>query len=207
MLRLLIAGCLIAFSLMGLAAELPASITKLFKNAGLPSDAISVFVQKVDSSSPVIAINADQAMNPASVMKLVTTDAALELLGPSYTWRTEAYSNAVLQHDILMGDLVLKGYGDPALLMENFWLLLHQLRLAGIREIRGDLILDNSYFAPLNHDTASFDGAPYRAYNAIPDALLVNFKANKFVFTPDPAGRSVAIVAEPALDTLKINNR
>ena len=57
-----------------------------------------------------------------------------------------------LNQDVLAGDLVLKGYGDPKLTLENFWLLLRDLRGRGLREIRGDLVLDRSYFTGVDSD-------------------------------------------------------
>ena len=86
---------------------------------------------------------------------------------------------------MLDGDLVLKGYGDPKLTLEHFWLLLRALRARGLREIRGDLVLDRSYFEPGEHDPAQFDAEPLRAYNVGPDALLLNFKAVRFQFVPE----------------------
>ena len=62
---------------------------------------------------PLLEHNVDRAMNPASTMKLVTTLAGLELLGPNYMWRTEAWLDGTLTGDVLEGNLVLKGYGDP----------------------------------------------------------------------------------------------
>ncbi len=85
-------------------------------------------------------------MNPASVIKLATTYAALERLGPAYRWKTEAYASGALQDGVLEGDLVLKGGGDPKLDLEAFWILLRALRGKGLREIRGDLVLDRGYF-------------------------------------------------------------
>jgi D-alanyl-D-alanine carboxypeptidase/D-alanyl-D-alanine-endopeptidase (penicillin-binding protein 4) len=116
-------------------------------------------------------------LNPASVMKLVTTYAGLELLGPAYAWKTEAYASGPLRDGVLEGDLVLKGYGDPRLGYEQFWLLLRQLRAKGLREIRGDLVLDRSHFTAVAHDPARFDNEPLRPYNVGPDALLLNFKS------------------------------
>jgi D-alanyl-D-alanine carboxypeptidase/D-alanyl-D-alanine-endopeptidase (penicillin-binding protein 4) len=136
-------------------------------------------------------------MNPASTMKLVTTYAALELLGPTYTWKTEAYAAGSLDSGVLNGDLILKGYGDPKFTLENFWLLLRRLRALGLREIHGDLVLDRSYFEPAEYDAAKFDGEPLRAYNVAPDALLLNFKAVRFLFAPDAGRKIVAVVAEP----------
>ena len=80
-------------------------------------------------------------MNPASVMKLVTTYAALELLGPAYRWKTEVYAATA-------NDLVLKGYGDPKLNSRASGCCCARCAAAGLREIRGDLVLDRSYFAP-----------------------------------------------------------
>jgi D-alanyl-D-alanine carboxypeptidase/D-alanyl-D-alanine-endopeptidase (penicillin-binding protein 4) len=104
-------------------------------------------------------------MSPASTMKLVTTYAALELLGPAYTWETALYADAVPQDGVLDGNLYLQGSGDPALTLERFWLLLRDLRMAGLREIRGDLVLDDSRFMPASGDPGAFD-ARHRPYNA-----------------------------------------
>jgi D-alanyl-D-alanine carboxypeptidase/D-alanyl-D-alanine-endopeptidase (penicillin-binding protein 4) len=146
-------------------------------------------------------------MNPASTIKLVTTYAALELLGPAFQWVTEAYAAGALSDGVLAGDLVLKGRGDPKLTLENFWLLLRSLRGRGLREIRGDLVLDRTYFAANDHDPARFDEQPTRPYNTGPDALLVNFKAVRLTFVPDSETRLVRILAEPALPQVQIVNR
>ena len=136
-------------------------------------------------------------MNPASTIKLVTTYAALELLGPSFTWKTEVYADGPIRGDVLEGDLVLRGTGDPKLTLENFWLILRALRARGLREIRGDLVLDRGYFDAAKHDPGRFDHEPARPYNVGPDALLVNFKAIRFHFVPDPERKLVHVIPEP----------
>jgi D-alanyl-D-alanine carboxypeptidase/D-alanyl-D-alanine-endopeptidase (penicillin-binding protein 4) len=178
--------------------RLPAPVSRALKAAGVPVSAVAVLVQDVDARMPRSSFNADKPMNPASVMKLVTTYAALEVLGPAYTWKTEAYVSGPLKDGVLDGDLVLKGGGDPKLSFEQFWLLLRQLRAKGLREIRGDLVLDRSRFAPDNHDPARFDGEPLRPYNVGPDALLLNYKAIRLAFVPDAERKTLAIHAEPA---------
>ena len=80
-----------------------------------------------------------------------------------------------LKDGVLNGNLILKGYGDPKFTIEQFWLWLSELRARGLREIRGDLVLDRSYFDLPPHDPAQFDDDPARAYNVGPDALLINF--------------------------------
>jgi D-alanyl-D-alanine carboxypeptidase/D-alanyl-D-alanine-endopeptidase (penicillin-binding protein 4) len=183
---------------------LPPPIASALARAAIPQSAVALFVQDVDAGKPALSFNAGQPMNPASTIKLVTTFAALELLGPSYTWKTEAYLAGPLAGDVLDGDLVLKGHGDPRLTIEHFWLLLRALRARGLREIRGDLVLDRSYFEVSEHDPARFDSEPLRPYNVGADALLVNYKAVRFQFLPDAAAKTVTVVPEPRLAQLEV---
>jgi D-alanyl-D-alanine carboxypeptidase/D-alanyl-D-alanine-endopeptidase (penicillin-binding protein 4) len=191
---------------VGAADVLPPPIASALARAGIPQSSVALFVQDVEATKPALSFNAGQPLNPASVMKLVTTFAALELLGPSYTWKTEAYLGGPLAGDALEGDLVLKGYGDPRLTIENFWLFVRALRARGLREIRGDLVLDRSFFEANDHDPARFDSEPLRPYNVGADALLVNYKAVRFQFLPDAAAKSVAILPEPRLAQLDVAN-
>ena len=176
------------------SAQMPKDVTNALRTAGVPLSSVSVVVQDVGASRPALTMNAHQPVNPASVMKLVTTYAALELLGPAYRWKTEAWLDG--------NELILKGYGDPKLTYESFWMLLRNLRGRGLREIRGDVILDRSHFAPV--PDVPFDNEIYRPYNVVPDALLVNFKSLRFSFVPED-GR-VRLFIEPALPGLEIAN-
>jgi D-alanyl-D-alanine carboxypeptidase/D-alanyl-D-alanine-endopeptidase (penicillin-binding protein 4) len=119
-------------SLCALSAELPDSVSKALKEAGISSQNVAVVVQAVDADTPIIRHNELQAMNPASTSKLLTTYAALELLGPAYTWKTDALADATPGKGLLNGNLYLRGSGDPKLTLEQFWLLLRQLRTRGI---------------------------------------------------------------------------
>ncbi len=132
-------------------------------------------------------------------MKLVTTLAGLELLGPQFAWRTEALATAPVVNATLEGDLYLRGSGDPQLVIEHLWLLVQRLRGVGIREIRGDLILDRSAFDAMSHDAGAFDGESLRPYNAGPDALLLNYKSVSFHFVPDVDAKQVRVYAVPQL--------
>ncbi len=189
------------------AAELPASVVQMLRDAGIPPRNVSVIVQGVAASLPLIRHNAQQAMNPASTMKLVTTYAALELLGPAYTWKTEALAEASPANGLLNSNLYLRGSGDPRLALEQFWLLLRQLRARGVSDITGDLILDRSAFALPPHDPAEFDNEPLRPYNAGPDALLVNLKSVRLTLHPEPGQKTVAIISETPSEDMRITNR
>lgn len=198
--RKLLPRLLFALLLAGKAAfaqPLPPAVELALQRAHIPLSAVAAYVQDVDGAKPLLAHNAAQAMDPASTMKLLTTFAGLELLGPGYTWKTEAYAGGKLQGDTLQGDLILKGYGDPKLTLEKFWLLLHRLRALGLREIHGDLVEDRSYFEPVAYDPAKFDGKPLRPYNVGSDALLLNFKVVRFLFVPHADTGTVSVIAEP----------
>jgi D-alanyl-D-alanine carboxypeptidase/D-alanyl-D-alanine-endopeptidase (penicillin-binding protein 4) len=185
-------------------AELPRPVARALLDAGVPLDHVAVVVQRVGASRPLIRHRPDAPMNPASVMKLVTTFAALELLGREYRWRTEAYLGGPLVDGTLKGDLILKGYGDPKITIEQWRLLMHELRARGIERIEGDLVLDRSHFRLSAHDPARFDNEPLRPYNVGPDALLVNFKAVRFAFAPNAAGDGVDLHVEPPLPQIAL---
>lgn len=186
------------------AAELPAPIARAFIANRVPVSGVSIYIESLADSAPILAHLADVPRNPASAMKLLPTLAALETLGPAYTWKTQAYSAAPLKNGRLEGDLFLKGYGDPYLVTENFWGLLQGLRRAGVKEIAGDLVLDLSYLKP-NLGDESFDGEDLRAYNAHPSALLLNFQSVKLRFVPD--AHALNVYPEPASHHLRVDNR
>lgn len=198
-------GCLFVSGWLH-AEPLPPDVLAALKLAKIPTSHIGVIVKEVGAHNNTIELNPSQPMNPASTMKLLTTYAALELLGPAYTWKTEAYLDGELDNaGVLHGNLVLKGYGDPKLTLEQFWLWLHELRQRGLREITGGLILDRSAFDLPPHDPYAFDGDGARAYNVGPDALLLNFNAIRFRFFPN--GSHVGVVTEPQLGGIVLDNR
>jgi len=182
-----------------MAQELPLSMSNALRQARIPLRNVGVFVQAVDVNQPLLSHNALAAFSPASVMKLLTTDAALELLGPTYSWKTQAYIDGSLSNGVLNGDLSIKGSGDPKLVMENFWLFLRQIRAKGVREIHGNLVLDRSVFEETIYDPAQFDGDPQKPYNVGPDALLLNYKTLTLHFMPDAAGNQVNVSVDPPL--------
>jgi D-alanyl-D-alanine carboxypeptidase/D-alanyl-D-alanine-endopeptidase (penicillin-binding protein 4) len=190
------------------AAELPLGVERVLTGLRIAPEDVSILVQEVDSEEPLLSHLADAPRNPASVMKLVTTWTALELLGPAYTWPTEVYFDGDFDGRTLHGDLGIKGYGDPAFVIEEFWSLLRMLRGLGLHVVEGDLVLDGSHFDLADEESPSdFDGEPYRTYNVLPSALLTNFKAVQFQFFADAANKRVNIAMDPELGNLEVQNR
>lgn len=188
-------------------AALPAPVAKALHAAAIPEHSVAVYVRETGAAKSLLDHLSSQPLSPASTMKLVTTYAALELLGPIHTWQTGLYAESAPQNGVLEGDIYLKGSGDPALTIERFWLLLRDLRLSGVRELRGNLVLDDSRFTVPGNDPGAFDNAPLRPYNVLPDALLVNFKSTRFRLLPAENGKGVRILADPAPPQLALDNR
>ncbi|MBS1169153.1 MAG: dacB [Burkholderiaceae bacterium] len=204
--RRLLATLLLLLPICALAQQgLPYEVESELRRAKIPVKATATLVQEVGSRAAWVSINAKQPFSPASTMKLVTTNAALELLGPTYSWKTQVLATGRLTGGTLHGDLIIRGSGDPKFLMEHLWLLLRQVRAQGIRDIRGQLVLDRTAFADMPFDASAFDSAPDKAYNAGPDALLLNYHTLQFGFAPNEAGNGVRVRLDPPLADFKVS--
>ncbi len=180
-------------------APLPAPVEAALAQARLPRDAIVVEIVEVGQAPPRLSHRADASVNPASLMKLITTYAALDLLGPSYTWTTPVYAEGEVVEGVLRGNLYLQGRGDPKLVMERLWMLLRRVQQMGIREVQGDIVLDRSAFELPVGDPGAFDDEPLRPYNVLPDALLINYKSVVIGFVPEIARGRARVTVDPPL--------
>jgi D-alanyl-D-alanine carboxypeptidase/D-alanyl-D-alanine-endopeptidase (penicillin-binding protein 4) len=193
------------------ASALPPSVLQALQKAQVPAQALAVWVAPVTSSprlntAPRLAHRSEASVNPASLMKLVTTTAALDLLSPTFRWTTPIYMDGTLQNGILQGNVYIVGQGDPQLVVERLWLLMRRLQGLGINQIRGDIILDRSAFQIAPRNPADFDNEPLRPYNVAPDALLINYQTVNITFTPNPAEQTARVHYEPMLAQVALQN-
>jgi D-alanyl-D-alanine carboxypeptidase/D-alanyl-D-alanine-endopeptidase (penicillin-binding protein 4) len=200
-----IACCCALLSTGGASAALPQPVARAFLAEHIPLSAVGAYVQEIGTSKPLFTQQPAKPMNPASTMKLVTTFAGLELLGPNYQWITEAYADGPIVGSVLEGNLVLKGRGDPKITVEQFRDFVAHIRATGLSSIRGDLVLDRTWFDTGPYDPGAFDGEPLRPYNVGPDALAVNFKTVRFVFAPNAAADGVDVRVEPPIDHVAVH--
>ena len=187
--------------------QLPPPLAEWLAKGTLPADSVALVVKEAGSADTLVAYNAAKPMNPASVIKVITTYAGLELLGPAYNWKTEVSMTGELRGSTLHGDLILHGGGDPKLTVDRLAALVRRLRDRGLYSLQGDLVLDKGFFDVAPFDPARFDGEVLRAYNVGADALLLNFKAVRFQFAPSLNNRAVTIVPDIPLSQLEIVNR
>ena len=180
--------------------QLPPEVLAALLRAKVPREALHVVVLDTALGSPArLSWSAQTPVNPATLMKLVTTSAALDLLSPAFVWHTPVYVEGVVRDGTLQGHVYLRGSGDPRLVVERLWLLLRRLQGLGIQKIQGNIVLDHSAFDIAPRDAGGFDGEPLRPYNAAPDALLLNFKSLLIQFVPDRSAQLARVQMEPPL--------
>ena len=218
----IVRGFIVAF-VLGLAgvphaaaqSTLPVEVELLLQRAKIPKDAVTMVVQDAGSGRSRLALNAAQPMNPASLEKLLTTQAALDILGPAFTWTTPVWIEGALSKSdaaapaqdslALDGRVVIKGSGDPRLVAERLWLLMQRLRQTGLRTIRGDIVIDQSGFDIADVAPDRFDNEPLRAYNVRPQAFVAAQKSLLLTFTPQPARGVATVQVLPPLEGVQID--
>ncbi len=189
-----------------LSGGAPAAVMQVIAAERLPVSAVSFAIVDLDSGRVLFSLNGETSRSPASTIKLVTTFASLDVLGPAYIWHSRALVRGELKNGVLDGDLILQGGGDPYMTMERWWRFVHMLRDRGLKAIRGDIVIDDTAFALPPEDPGAFDGRPNRSYNVQPDALMVNFQSVEFRVAPNASTHQVDIVATPAPVNLAIEN-
>lgn len=205
--RIIVSIALVFTLATAVANELPQAVIDVLRHRNVPAASLSIYIESLDSAETVLAWNEDQPRNPASVMKMLTTLVALDILGPAYRWETNLYILGDIDQGTLNGDVLMQGKGDPFLVTNRFWQMLRILRQAGVRTINGNLLLDDSYFSVPFYDPAEFDHEPLRAYNVGPNALLSNLKVIRYIFEADKASGEVNIAQEPQLSGFTVHNR
>src|SRR5471032_151982 len=192
--RLLLTALLIGAS--NAHAVLPEPVEQLLLAAHMPDTAVGAIVLRGDAT--LVSHGAQQSMQPASVMKVLTTMVALDQLGPLFRGRTELRSSGEIVNGTLQGTLYLRGGADVDLNEDVLRHLLQALRTQGIRRIAGDIVLDRQLFQPARSDIDAppFDEYPSAYYNVIPDALLLNSNLLRLDLRASAAGFKAAMLPE-----------
>jgi D-alanyl-D-alanine carboxypeptidase/D-alanyl-D-alanine-endopeptidase (penicillin-binding protein 4) len=135
------------------ATRLQADLERLIESPGWPGDRWGVIVVSLDRGDTLFSHGADEALTPASNLKLFTTAAALYYLGPEFRYSTFLLSDGKIENGVLNGDVVVYGTGDPSFSSrfgrrDGIWhAFADTLATLGVKEIRGAVVGDGSYFA------------------------------------------------------------
>ena len=202
--RLALLFSLLACGAASALAELPEPVAARLRAAGIPADAMGISVQRLEDGTPLLAHLPDRSRQPASTLKVLTSMVALERLGPAYRGRTELRTRGEVTHGVLAGDLVLRGMGDVDFDWQALERMLQVLALQGVREIRGDFVLDLTFFRPPRADIGvpPFDEAPEFRYTVIPDALMLN--SNLMRLTLVSGDRQVRVATMTPLENVVV---
>ncbi len=185
-------------------AQLPAGVRELITKSPVPLNQISIWVAPVNSETPLISFQENTPRNPASVAKLLTTGTGLINLGADYRWKTEFYIDGKISNNTLNGNLIIKGYGNPYMVEERLVDIVSSLQEKGIYDINGKIIMDNYFFENEVEIPDLFDGNGMSPYNAIPNALAINFRTIKVTFSGN-TGKAV-VTTNPKLEYSEIQN-
>ncbi len=184
------------------SAQLPAPVMQALQAEGIPADQVSVWVQRLDDGKLVLSHEAQVPRNPASVMKLLTSYAALELLTPNFRWATQFHTRPPITSGKISAGLWVRGSGDPSLSDADLLNVASEIKQKwAVQEICCQLWLDSAAFKTSPFNPAAFDGKPYRAYNAPAEAIMLNQQSIRVEFSPN--AKTLVSVLFPDLPGLK----
>ncbi|MBI5788112.1 MAG: D-alanyl-D-alanine carboxypeptidase/D-alanyl-D-alanine-endopeptidase [Candidatus Schekmanbacteria bacterium] len=155
--------------------KLSGQMARLVQAAPLRKAKMGIDIVSIKDGRQIFSHNADLPLIPASNMKILTSLAALSYLGSEYRFKTEIYGEHNLSSGVINGNLYIKGYGDPILVWEEMIKIARYLHGTGLRQVKGDLIADESYFDNERNGKAWKKSTNGNMYSAPLGALSANF--------------------------------
>ncbi len=171
--------------------DLANQIKKSIKVKGLRESSLGLAISKIQPDNKVISLynlNGDDLFIPASLVKIAALSAVYNYYSPSHTFKTSFISSSSINNGVLQGDLVLKGGGDSSFTSESLWNLVNILTRLNIKEIKGNILVDDSLYE--KEPTLPYSERSYHA-----PASASSFNWNSVAFNIRPAG----VLKKPAL--------
>ncbi|MCX6111934.1 MAG: D-alanyl-D-alanine carboxypeptidase/D-alanyl-D-alanine-endopeptidase [Proteobacteria bacterium] len=175
------------------------TIDNVLHKTGIRKENIGIEIYNLVDKKSIYSLNSNKLFSIASVNKLFVTAAALKYLGQDYRFKTVIYSDLPDASGIIKGNIYIKGGGDPLFVSENMWFLVNKLIDIGIKNIKGDIILDDTSFPPA--DVYEDNGDSDRAYSAKLSALSVNFNS---VAVSTTSGKVPHVALDPQTSSLQL---
>jgi serine-type D-Ala-D-Ala carboxypeptidase/endopeptidase (penicillin-binding protein 4) len=194
-----------------LGSDIGADLDAILATPGLDGADVGLVVRTLDGAT-LYRRGGERRQQPASNMKLVTSAAALEILGPDYRFDTTVAGTGRQHGPLLDGDLHLKGTGDPTMLARDYDALAQQVAATGVKLVRGKLIADDTWFDDVRLGASwAWDDEPFY-YSAQVSALTASpdtdFDAGSVIVrvAPGAPGAPAVVTTEPKTDYVKIAN-
>jgi serine-type D-Ala-D-Ala carboxypeptidase/endopeptidase (penicillin-binding protein 4) len=187
---------------------LPKPVKELIEASGLPLASFGLHVQQIGrAAKPLVSLNAETPFQMASTTKLVTSLAALDLLGPEYRWHTHAFLGGTLHEQRLLGDLIIVGGGDASLSSDALRAWFAEMQERGVQEVWGDIVLDRFAFSLSEGDHAwTPRPAQHQPGYARPDAFTLDEGVLRVALQAAPR-RAAAVHLTPRQPGLRVLNQ
>jgi len=188
------------------------SLHRILSDHRLKGAIAGVSVRSAKTGDLLFNHNGDTRLTPASNMKLITGAAALEMLGSDYRFTTEVCTDGEIHDQTLIGNLYLRGKGDPTLLREDFDHFVSELKSIGVKRIEGNVVADESWFDDQHHSEDMIWSDEHEYYGAQISALTVSpntdYDAGTIMVTVSGGeiGSAPEVVLHPKTDYVDINN-
>ena len=186
-------------------SALAAELERLLDRRFLKDAKISIHVRDLATGTTVFDRDGSAALNPASNVKLVTTAAALSILGPSHRYET-AVKAAPPVDGTIRGDIFLVGGGDPSLLTGDLYELASRLRAQGVRAVTGGVVVDSSLFGADLSPPGYEQKQEFAAYRAPIGATSVNFNTMELRVLPGEVSAPVRSSVRPPVPSITLDN-
>lgn len=185
-------------------ADLLPVLSEILRRPAVAGARMSILIEPAEGGAPYFALEPDMKLHPASNTKLVTSAAALVEIGPTYRYETDLVVDAM--DDAGRADNVfLIGRGDPRFVSESLWKMVDEARVMGLRAVRGDVIVDDSFFAGGYEPPGFGDKKQDSAYRAPSGAASLNFNSARIVVLPGPrVGAKPVVTVLPDSDYAKV---
>jgi D-alanyl-D-alanine carboxypeptidase/D-alanyl-D-alanine-endopeptidase (penicillin-binding protein 4) len=197
-------GQLLFNSPMALAARFDSQLEAILKRELPPDFSITMQVVESDTDRVLMEKNPDTPLVPASTLKIATTATALSVLKPDFVFVTEILVDNARGASV--GNLYVRGFGDPYMVSEELYSLARELRERGLKEVRGNIAVDDSFFEP-DPPLDENEKIGIRAYHAPYSALSLNFNSVKVIVRPGVrAGEPAEVALDPVSEYAEVKS-
>jgi len=167
---------------------------------------VSILIESQESGQILYEKNPDQRLHPASNTKIITTAATLDLLGPRFRWDTRIGADKIKNG--IAENIYIIGRGDPRFVSESLWALVLQAKKRGLKRVKGNVIIDDSYFTSDRMAPGFDDRDQDSAYRAASGAMSLNFNSVSIGLKPSrKIGGKPVVNIYPDSGHILISNR
>lgn len=186
-------------------AQNDVTLDAVVKKSKIPSSSLGLWIKGQDRS---FSHNGDKKFVPASLSKIPTAGAVLDVLGLQHKYTTRVLMTGKIEGSELNGDLYLKGGGDPGLVSENYWSIVNELKRSGITKINGKIYVDDFSYDDDRYSNGRQNRRVDRAYDAPVGALSFNWNSiNVFVRPGLQMGDSARVFLDPENEYVQLVNK